>query len=118
MDQNERKSHFSIIDRMIDSSDPLRAEYLRGYLLGIDVQAFGISEGWIEEHRILIGYSLGGSGDSYIDSYARGYRHGFEGKTPESLPLSSDSSKSLADTPKLDSCKLFGYMTPGGRFIP
>jgi hypothetical protein len=95
MDKKKRKPHFSIIDRMFDSSEPLRAEYLRGYLRGIDAQAFGISEEWIEDHRILIGYSIGGSGDSRIDSYGRGYRHGFEGKTPESLPLSSESSESL-----------------------
>jgi hypothetical protein len=117
MDKNNRKPHFSIIDRRIDSSDPPRDEYLRGYLRGTDAQAFGISEEWIEDHRILIGYSIGGSGDTYIDSYARGYRHGFEGKTPESPPLSSESSKSLTNTPKVDSCKMFGFMTPGGRFI-
>jgi hypothetical protein len=40
---------------------------------------------------MLIDYSIGGSGDSYIDTYARGYSHGFEGRTPESPPLSSGS---------------------------
>jgi len=91
MDKNERKPHFSIIDSMIEDSEPLRAEYLRGYHRGIEVQVFGVSDEWIEEHRMLIDYSIGGSGDSYIDTYARGYSHGFEGRTPESPPLSSGS---------------------------
>jgi len=95
MDKNERKPHFSIIDPLIDSSESLWVEYLRGYHRGIEAQVFGVSDEWIEEHRILIGYSIGGNGDSYVDSYARGYRHGFEGKTPESPPLYSESSESL-----------------------
>ena len=95
MDKNERKSHFTIIDRMEDSSEPLRDEYLRGYHRGIEAQVFGVSDEWIAEHRTLIDYSDGGSGDSYIDSYARGYHDGFEGLTPGSPSLSSESSKSL-----------------------
>lgn len=95
MDKNERKPHFSIIDSLIDSSEPLWVEYLRGYHQGIVVQVFGVSDELIEEHRMLIDYSIGGSGDSYIDSYARGYHDGYEGKTPESPPLSSESSKTL-----------------------
>ena len=94
MEKDERKPHFSIIDSMIDSSEPLWAEYLRGYHRGIVVQVFGVLDEWIEEHRMLIDYSIGGSGDSYIDSYARGYHDGYEGKTPESPPLSSEPSKS------------------------
>jgi len=95
MDKNERKSHFTIIDRMEDSSEPLRDEYLRGYHRGIEAQVFGVSDEWIAEHRMLIDYSIGGSGDSYIDSYARGYHDGYDGKTPEGHPLSPESSKSL-----------------------
>jgi hypothetical protein len=95
MDKNERKPLFSIIDPLIDSSESLWVEYLRGYHRGIEAQVFGVSDEWIEEHRILIGYSIGGSGDSYVGSYARGYRHGFEGKTPESPPSYSESSESL-----------------------
>ena len=95
MDKNKRKPHFSIIDPLIDSSESLWVEYLRGYHRGIEAQVFGVSEEWIEEHRILIGYAIGDSGDSYVDSYSRGYRHGFEGKTPESPPLYSVSSESL-----------------------
>ena len=91
MDKNERKSHFSILDSLIDSSDPLRAEYFRGYQRGIVAQVFGVSDEWTEEHRMLIDYSIVGSGDTYIDSYAQGYHDGYEGKTPESPPLSSKS---------------------------
>jgi alpha-glucosidase len=47
------------------------------------------------EHHMLIDYSFCGSGDSYIDSYARGYHDGFEGLTPESPSLPSKSSKLL-----------------------
>jgi hypothetical protein len=94
MDKNERSPHFTIIDRMDDSSEPLWVEYLRGYHRGIEAQVFGVSDEWIEEHRMLAEYSLGGSGDSYIDTYARGYSHGFEGRTPESHSLSREPSKS------------------------
>ena len=95
MDKNERKPHFSIIDSLIDSSEPLWAEYLRGYHRGIVAQVFGVSDEWIEEHHMLIDYSIGGSGDSYIDSYARGYHDGYEGKTTESPSITSESSKSV-----------------------
>lgn len=95
MDRNECKPLFRIIDQMIESSDPLRAEYFRGYHRGIETQVLGVSDEWIEEHRMLIDYSVGGSGDAYIDSYARGYHDGFEGRTPESRPISSRPSKPL-----------------------
>jgi len=95
MDKNERKPHFSIIDSLIDSSDPLRAEYFRGYQRGIVAQVFGVSDGWIEDHRVLIDYSIVGSGDSYIDSYAQGYHDGYKGKTPES-PSESFRSHNIA----------------------
>jgi len=95
MEKNERRSHFTIIDRMDDSSEPLWVEYLRGYHRGIEAQVFGVSDEWIDEHRMLIEYSMGGIGDSYIDSYARGYHDGFEGMTPERHSLSSETSKSL-----------------------
>jgi len=95
MDKKECRPIFSIIDQLIDSADPLRAEYLRGYHRGIEAQVYGVSDELVEEHRILLDYSIGGSGDSFIDSYARGYRHGFEGIKPESPSLTSESSKSL-----------------------
>jgi hypothetical protein len=95
MDKDERKPHFSIIDPLIDAADPLWAEYFRGYHRGIVTQVFGFSDATIEEHRMLMDHSGGGSGDPYIDSYARGYSHGFEGRTPESPPSSSFPSKPL-----------------------
>ena len=89
MDKKECKPHFSIIDKLIESADPLRAEYLRGYHRGLEVQVFGVSDEWIGDHHMLIDYSVSGSGDSYIDSYARGYHDGYEGMAPESPSLPS-----------------------------
>ena len=94
MVKNECKPLFRIIDRMIDISEPQRAEYLRGYHRGIEAQVLGVSDETTEEHRLLMDHSGGGSGDPYIDSYARGYSHGFEGMTPESPSLSCKSYKS------------------------
>ena len=82
------------IDRKIDKSEPLRAEYLRGYHRGLQVHFLGVSDERTEEHCMLINHSGGGSGDPFIDSYARGYRHGFEGISPEG-PSSFSSSSSL-----------------------
>lgn len=87
----------SFIDRKIDASEPLRAEYLRGYHRGIQAHFLGVSDEKAEEHSLLIVHSGGGSGDPYIDSYARGYRHGFEGISPEG-PSSSTSSSSSSRT--------------------
>jgi hypothetical protein len=95
MDKKECKPIFSIVDQLIDASDPLRAEYFRGYHRGIEVQVFGVSDEWIEDHHMLIEYYIGGSGDSYIDTYAQGYHDGFVGVTPESPSLSSRPPKSL-----------------------
>jgi hypothetical protein len=93
LEKEECTGLLSMIDRMIDTSEPQRAEYLRGYQRGVRVSVLGVSDERIEEHSLLIDYSGGGSGDPYIDSYARGYREGFEGKTPESPSLSTRSSR-------------------------
>jgi len=94
LDKNECDGLFSMIDRLIDISEPKRAEYLRGYQRGIRVSVQGVlSDDVAEEHRTLIDHSCGGSGDLYIDSFARGYRDGFEGKQPESHSVSSKPSK-------------------------
>lgn len=42
MDMNERKLNFMIVDSMIDDSEPLRAEYLRGYHRGIEVSVCAV----------------------------------------------------------------------------
>ena len=95
MDKNECKPLFSIIDQVIDTSEPLRAEYFRGYRRGIDAQVLGVSDDRTDDHYLLIDYTVLSSGDPYIDSYARGYRDGFEGMEPESPSLSSSSSRPL-----------------------
>jgi hypothetical protein len=94
VDKQESTGLFSMIDRLIDISEPERAEYLRGYQRGIRASVQGVlSDERAEEHRTLIEHSGGGSGDPYIDSFARGYRDGFEGKQPESHSVSSKPSR-------------------------
>jgi hypothetical protein len=94
VDKEDCAGVFSMIDRLIDISEPERAEYLRGYQRGMRVSVQGvILDERADEHKTLIDHSDGGSGDLYIDSFARGYRDGFEGKQPESHSVSSKSSK-------------------------
>jgi hypothetical protein len=95
MNKNVCAALISKIDRMIDTSDPQRAEYLRGYHRGLLLHVLGASDEWTEEHRMLMDHSGGGSGNPCINSYARGYRDGFEGMTPESPFLSSVFSRPL-----------------------
>ena len=95
MGKNECKPLFRIIDQMIDASEPLRAEYFRGYHRGIEVQVLGVPDERTDEHSLLIDYSISGSGDAYIDSYARGYHDGFKGLKPEGPSLSSKPPRSL-----------------------
>lgn len=83
MEQKECAALFSIIDRMIETSEPARAEYLRGYCRGMRVYVRSDFEEMPDDHSMLLDYSVLGSGDIYIDSYTRGYRDGFEGMTPE-----------------------------------
>jgi hypothetical protein len=70
------------IDQMIQISEPSRAEYYRGYRLGIQFLQLGILEESIHEHYRL-NESYAATGDDYIDSYARGYRDGCKGLKPE-----------------------------------
>ena len=72
-----------------------RTEYLRGYLRGLRVSVLGVAEERTEEHRILIDYSGNGSRNPCINSYARGYRDGFEILKPESPFLTSIISRPL-----------------------
>lgn len=104
MDKNERKPIFTIIEPMIDTSDPLRAEYLLGYHRGIDAQVLGVSDE-SDEHCMLMDHS-GGSGDPYIDSYARGYRDGFEGFPPSHYLLQvPDRSTSPLSSSMIRTCR-------------
>jgi len=95
MDKKEWSQLLRTIEQLINISEPQWAEYLRGYHRGIRVHVLGVSDERTEEqqHNILMDRSGGSSGDPYFDSYARGYRHGFEGKSPESPSLTSESSK-------------------------
>ena len=95
MDKKECAMLLTLIERQIFISEPQRAEYLRGYHRGIVFHVLGVSDERIEEHRLIMECSDIDSGDPYIDSFARGYRHGFEGKKPESPSLASESSRSL-----------------------
>ncbi|MBP2668891.1 MAG: hypothetical protein H6Q80_1093 [Deltaproteobacteria bacterium] len=70
------------IDQMIQISGPRQAEYYRGYRLGIQFCRLGTLEESIHEHYRL-NESYAASGDHYVDSYARGYRDGCKGVTPE-----------------------------------
>lgn len=105
MEKNERKPIFTIIDQMIDPSDPLRAEYLLGYHRGIDAQVLGVSDE-SDEHCMLMDHP-GGSGDPYIDSYARGYRDGFEGFPPAHYPLQvpDRSTSPLSSSSMIRTCR-------------
>jgi hypothetical protein len=96
MDKKECAMLLTTIERLIFISEPQRAEYLRGYHRGIVFHALGVSDERTEEHQhfMLMDESSSDSGDPSVDSYARGYRHGFKGMKPESPSLSSESSKS------------------------
>ena len=85
MDKQECADLLSIIERLIVISEPERAEYLRGYHRGMRVHVLGVSDERTEEHQhcMLMDSSGSDNGIRYIDWYAQGYRHGFEGKAPE-----------------------------------
>ena len=99
MDKKECAMLLTLIERQIFISEPQRAEYLRGYHRGIVFHVLGVSDERTEEHqhRMLMDQSGSDSGDPSIDWYARGYRHGFEGKSPEGpSSLSSSFSSSIS----------------------
>jgi len=91
LEKKECPALLNIIDRMVETSKPQRAEYFRGYHRGIQVHVRGVSDERTDDHHMLIDYSVLGSGDPYIDSYTRGYRDGFEGMTPEGPSFSSSA---------------------------
>jgi hypothetical protein len=70
------------IDQMIQISEPRRAEYYRGYRLGIQFRQLGTLDESIHEH-IRLNESYASSGDEYVDSYSRGYRDGCKGVKPD-----------------------------------
>ena len=84
MDKKEWSEVLREIEQLIGISEPLWAEYLRGYHRGIRVHVLGVSDDRTEEHQHLMLMARSClNGDPHVDWYARGYRHGFEGKKPE-----------------------------------
>lgn len=72
-----------LIDEKIETSEPRRAEYFRGYLRGIHSYVHGGLEETTQKHDRLYNGSDNNSGDPYLDSFARGYRDGCGGLEPE-----------------------------------
>lgn len=72
-----------LIDERIETSEPRRAEYFRGYLRGIHFHVHGGLEETTQMHDRLYNGSDGDSGDPYLDAFARGYRDGSRGRKPE-----------------------------------
>ena len=85
MDWENYDSVLNLIDKMIETSVPRRAEYFRGYRRGIHFHVHGSLEETAQEHdRLYNGSDVDNgsdldSGDAYLDSYARGYRDGCRG---------------------------------------
>ena len=83
MDKKEYDALLDLIRKSIETSEPKRAEYFRGYRRGIQFHVLGILEETDQEHDRLYNGPGGNSGDHYLDAYARGYRDGCKGLTPE-----------------------------------
>ena len=83
MDRKEYDALLDLIRKKIETSEPKRAEYFRGYRRGIQFRVLGLLEESIQDHERLYSGSGGDSGDHYLDAYARGYRDGCRGLTPE-----------------------------------
>ena len=71
-----------LIDERIETSEPRRAEYFRGYLRGIHFHVHGGLEETTQKHDRLYSGSDVDSGDAYLDAFARGYRDGCKGLIP------------------------------------
>lgn len=71
------------IDEKIDTSEPRRAEYFRGYLRGIHFHVHGSLEETTQKHARFFNGPDVDSGDPYLDAFARGYRDGCKGRKPE-----------------------------------
>ena len=83
MDRRKYEALLSIIDHMIETSEPRRAEYFKGYSRGIQFRVLGIVEETVKARFPLHdSYSV----DPYLDAYARGYRDGCRGLKPEEPP--------------------------------
>ncbi len=83
MDWKEYEVLIDLINQRIETSEPTRAEYFRGYRRGIQFHILGRLEETIQDHNFFCTYSGCGSGDHYVDAYTRGYRDGCRGSKPE-----------------------------------
>lgn len=81
MGREEFDDFLNLIDQMIDTSEPRRAEYYRGYRRGIQLHQLATLEGTVQEHYQLQD-PYADSGDQYLNAYARGYRDGCKGLKP------------------------------------
>jgi ribosome modulation factor len=83
LDRKEYDGLLHLIDQMIETSEPKRAEYFRGYRRGIQFHVLGNLEETAQEHYRLYNSPGRDSGDHYVNAFARGYRDGCKGRTPE-----------------------------------
>ena len=84
MDRKVFDALLNLIDRMIDTSEPRRAEYYRGYRCGIQANVLGTQEESVQAHfSLLHDASDGDHSDPYLEAYARGYHDGCKGMKPE-----------------------------------
>ena len=81
MEQQEFEVLLNLIDQMISTSEPIGAEYYRGYRKGILLYQLGTIEESVKEH-FRLHESHADNGDNYLNSYARGYRDGCKGLKP------------------------------------
>ena len=81
MTKQEYRILLHAVDQMIDSSEPRRAEYYRGYRLGIQFHQHGTPGESMKDHFLFNDPHVR-HGDHYVDVFARGYRDGCKGVKP------------------------------------
>jgi len=81
LDRKEYGELLFFLDQMICTSEPRRAEYLRGYRRGFRDHVLGVLPEK-DEHIWWSGSSGSDSGD-HVNAYTRGYRDGCKGLKPE-----------------------------------
>jgi hypothetical protein len=86
MDWEKYAALLSIIDQMIETSEPRQAAYFRGYGRGIQYRVLGILGETVQDHYRLYFVPGGDSGDHYLEAFARGYRDGCRGLKPVEFP--------------------------------
>ena len=87
LDRKDYDKLLNLVDQMINTSEPRRAEYYRGYRSGIQAIVHGTQEESVQAHfSLLHDASDGDHADPYLEAYARGYRDGCRGMKPEDTP--------------------------------